>query len=483
MSYLHGVAVVENPTSIAEPVTLSGGVPVIFGTAPVNQADDPDNATNQLFLCNTFDEAKAAVGYSSDYESYTLCAAMDVFFKAYGVGPIVVCNVLDPSTHVSSYSEVLTTVNGVATATKLGVCLGSLTVSNGDDSSALTEDADYTVEFDDDGYAVFTLVDASISSISLSGSILDPSAVTQTDVIGAYDSDTGAETGFELIRRVYPKFGLAPSLLLAPGWTQNAVVAQALVAKCEDISGMFRCECLIDIDSTETGATKYTDVEEAKENTGITSEHAIMLWPMIKYSGSIMYYSTMYAALAAYTDYTNDNVPGLYPSNKSLKASAVVTADGTELDLDITQANVLNAIGVVTALNLNGYVAWGNNTAAYPDVTDPKDRWIGCRRFFSWWANEFVINYLSKVDNLANYRLIQSIVDSWNVRGNALTSQGKCAGIKMVYNTEDNPVENILAGKVTFRQYLAPYTPAEYIESINEYDVSMLEAALTGGEE
>lgn len=150
---------------------------------------------------------------------------------------------------------------------------------------------------------------------------------------------------------------------------------------------------------TRETVTKYTDVEQAKADSGITSEHAILLWPKVKYARKDMAYSAMYAALVAYTDYQNDNVPNLSPSNHSLPISATVLADGTEILLDNPQGNELNAIGVVTALNLNGYKAWGNNTAAYPDVTDPKDRWICCRRFFSWWGNSFITRYMEKVDN------------------------------------------------------------------------------------
>ena len=40
------------------------------------------------------------------------------------------------------------------------------------------------------------------------------------------------------------------------------------------------------------------------------------------------------------------------------------------------QANMLNGQGIVTAINDNGWKAWGNNTAAYPGTTDTKERWI-----------------------------------------------------------------------------------------------------------
>ena len=478
MAYMHGVRIQENPTSVPTPVSNESGVPVIFGTAPVNLAADPKNATNKLFLCKTFAEAKAAVGYSDDYKNYTLCQAMDAFFKAFGVGPIVICNVLDPATHKVEYNETVNVVSGQAVSTKTGVMLDDLVVKA--DTETLELNKDYTAEFNESGFVVVTVVKEGVASVTLSGNQIDASKVTAESVIGSYDAATGKETGTELVRQVYPIFGLTPGFLLAPGWSHIPSVGLALAEKCTDINGMFKCECIVDIDCTATGAIKYTDVADKKADSGFLSEHTIALWPMVKYAGKIMAYSAIYAAMAAYTDYNNDNVPNLSPSNHALRISATVLADGTEVNLDANQANELNAVGVVTAINANGYKAWGNNTAAYPGVTDPKDRWINCRRFFSWWGNSFITTYMEKVDNPANYRLIESIVDSENVRGNSLVSQGKCAGIKMVYSKDDNPVGNVLNGKIVFRQHLAPYTPAEDILNVLEFDPSMIEAALGG---
>lgn len=478
MAYMHGVRIQENPTSVPTPVANESGVPVIFGTAPVNLAADPKNATNKLFLCNTFAEAKAAVGYSDDYKNYTLCQAMDAFFKAFGVGPIVLCNVLDPATHKENYTETLEVVSGQAVATKKGIILDGLTAKFED--SALEAGKDYTAEFNNEGVLVITVITENVTSVTLTGNQLAPSKVTAADIIGSYDANTGKETGVELIRKVYPSFGVTPNLLLAPGWSHIPTVGLALAEKCVDVNGVFKCECVVDIDCSETGAVKYTDVEKVKSESGFMSEHTIAVWPMVKYAGKVMYYSAIYAAMAVYTDYNNDSVPNLSPSNRAVRISATVIADGTEVNLDMNQANELNAVGVVTAVNMGVFKAWGNNTAAYPGVTDPKDRWIACRRFFSWWGNSFITTYLEKVDNPANYRLIESIVDSENVRGNSLVSQGKCAGIKMVYSKEDNPIGNVLDGKIVFRQYLAPYTPAEDILNVLEFDPSMIEAALGG---
>lgn len=476
MAYMHGIRIQENPTSVPTPVKNEAGVPVIFGTAPVNLAADPGNAVNRLFLCNTFAEARAAVGYSEDYESYTLCQAMDAFFKAFGVGPIVLCNVLDPAVHKAAYTETLTVVDGQAVAGETGILLDGLSARYED--SALEEGKDYAITFNDEGYAVVTVLTDGVSSITLSGNRIDPAKVTYGSIVGSYDAATGAETGTELVRKVYPTFGLTPSLLLAPGWSHDPKVGLALSEKCTDINGMFKCECVLDIDTEK--AKKYTEVADVKLESGYLSEHTICVWPMVKYAGKTMAYSAIYAAMACYTDYNNDNVPNLSPSNRAIRVSAAVLKDGTEVTLDINQANELNGAGIVTALNMNGFKAWGNNTAAYPDTKDPKDRWIACRRFFSWWGNSFITTYMEKVDNPANYRLIESIVDSENVRGNSLVSMGKCAGIKMVYSREDNPIGNVIDGRIVFRQYLAPYTPAEDILNVLEFDPSMIEAALGG---
>ena len=174
-------------------------------------------------------------------------------------------------------------------------------------------------------------------------------------------------------------------------------------------------------------------------------------------------------------------MPNLSPSNKSIPITGTCLADGTEVSLDQVQGNSLNGQGIITAINVNGWRSWGNNSAAYPATTDPKDRWWCCRRFFSWWGNSFILTYFQKVDDPTNTVLIESIVDSENIRGGAYVSQGKAARIEIEYNADDNPTTDILNGKVTFRQHLAPYTPAEDILNILEFDPDALASALTGG--
>ena len=79
-----------------------------------------------------------------------------------------------------------------------------------------------------------------------------------------------------------------------------------------------------------------------------------------------------------------------------------------------------------------------------------------------------------------NRRLIESIVDSENVRGNSFVSRGICAAYSIAFNEDDNPTTDLLNGKITFRQVMTPFTPAEDIEDVIEFDPSALATALGG---
>ena len=480
--YKHGVYVTEKATSLTAPVEGTAGLQVIVGTAPVNLADDPYSVANKPVICYSFEEAAKKLGYSDNFADYTLCQSVSACFRVFNVAPIVLINVLDPrnSAHVEAVSGASVAVtSGKAVIAVKGILLDTLEVSGG---SELEEGIDYGAAFDDDGNVVITLADTvSDSSITVSYTKLKPSGVTADDIIGG----SSGEKGLEVIRQVYPKLGLTPGLILAPGWSHIPAVAAAMQAKCEGINGCFDCETIIDISSRSSDSVKalaYDGVKSAKESTGISSVHALAVWPMCLVGDVKYYMSALMGALIAYTDASNDDVPSLTMSNKSLKVTGICLADGSEVLLDQQQANIVNSFGVVTAINANGFKAWGSNSAAYPSTTDPKDRWFNCRRFFSWWGNSIILTYFQKVDDPADYRLIESIVDSENIRGNSYVARGYCAEARVEFLADENPVTDILGGKLQFHVYLAPYTPAEDIEFVLEFDPTAIEIALTGGE-
>ena len=480
----HGVFVYEEGTAITAPITSGSGVQVVIGTAPVNMVDDPSAVVNKPILANSAKEAMEQLGYLPDFQNYTLCQSMYITNNLFQVGPVVYINVLDPATHKTAVAEASYAVNDMqAKVTVKGMLRANLVVKAG--STTLVAGTDFTTAFDDEGNMIITLIAGgagdSATSLSVSGNKIDPSAVTAANVIGAYNSSTGAETGMEVIRQVYPKLGVVPGLLLAPGYSQNSTVGIALAAKAANINGVFKAMAIVDLDTSTGHARKYTDCLTEKNTAGFTSPFCYPVWPLYKVGEYIFAASAVVAALMAYTDANNEDVPSVSPSNESLGITGTCLADGTEIVLDQDQGSTVNGYGVATAINMNGFKQWGNYTGAYPSSSDPKDIWVPVRRMFNWQGNNFILTYFQKVDDPMNKILIESVVDSENIRCAAYAPK-HWAGAVIEYLESDNPITDILAGKMTFRQRIAPYTPAQEIDNILSYDTELLQAVLLGGE-
>lgn len=334
--YKHGVYVTEQPTGVVAPVQSTAGLQVVIGTAPINRASDPYHCTNVPILATSLKEATAAIGYDDDYEKYTLCQSMGACFKVLGVSPVVYINVLDPAKHKKTMTETTVQVNsGVATVAVKDILLDKLVVKSA--STTLTAGTDYTAAFDDDGYVTIAIIPggkaASATSLTVSGTQIDPTAVTADDVVGGVNAQ-GVETGMEVIRQIYPALNMTPGILLAPGWSENATVAAGLQAKTTGINGVFRAVCIVDVDSSTTGAKMYTGVKQQKEKQAITSANCYPVWLYAKVGDVVYAGSAMAAALTVATDAANGDIPYVSPSNKTLAISAACLKDGTEVLLD-----------------------------------------------------------------------------------------------------------------------------------------------------
>ncbi|EGY5200780.1 phage tail sheath family protein, partial [Salmonella enterica] len=156
MGYRHGIYTSEIPTSITPPVNVSAGLIVAFGTSPVNQLDNPSSAVNKPVIAYTYAEAVSKIGFSTNFEKYTLSEVIKVAFGIYGVAPVVFINVLDPAKHKADVvDEAVKLSGGKATLAKDGVLYDSVVVkSAAPDAAVLVVDTDYILALDDDGYTV-----------------------------------------------------------------------------------------------------------------------------------------------------------------------------------------------------------------------------------------------------------------------------------------------------------------------------------------
>ena len=477
MAYKHGVYVSEVPTSIVPAVNTTAGLPVVFGTAPVHLASDRA-PVNKPILCYSYSEAVQQFGYSENWEKYTLCEVIYSQFALYNRGPVVFVNVLDPKTHKNSVSNKEVTLTEKVGQLKAAVLLETLKVKKASAGQPLVAGTDYEAAYDDDVVLVITaLADGEVAdaaSLFLDYDELDASMVDADDIIGGVSISDGSYKGLETLNKVFPLTGLVPGIVLAPGWSEDPTVAAIMKAKAGNINSHFKAITLNDVPTDVV--KKYTDVKAWMNQNSYNDTSQVVCCPLVKMGDKVYHMSTHVLGVIATVDSSNDDIPYESPSNKSIQINGCCLKDGTEVALGPDEGEYLNGQGVVTALNfIGGWKCWGNRTACYPSNTDPKDAFICIRRMFNWHAQTFIQTYWAKVDKPINKRLIQTIMDSENIRLNGLAGQGVILGGRVEFREDENPTTNLMDGIIKFHTYITPCAPSREIENVLEYDPAYFE--------
>ncbi|MCM1165677.1 MAG: phage tail protein [Ruminococcus sp.] len=482
MAFYHGISTRQAATSLSTPVTAASGVTFVVGTAPVHilGADSADGKNayknvNAPIMCSNYNEAVSALGFSDDWEKYTLCEVIYNHFQLYATSPVFFVNVLDPAKHkISAAAETYQVIDGKAKLPfdTIAESVKIESYKRGEDFDLLYDGDTLVVEILDGG-----VIPAGTSGLSIEFDKVDPSQITKADIIGGFDVNTKKTSGFELIEAVFPKYGIAPDILICPKWSSDSEVAAIMATKAANINGVFQAKALIDVDTAEV--KHYADVTAWKKAKNINDKAQALCFPMCKLGDRIFHLSVQMAGLMATVDTDNGGCPAESPSNKLLKIDSAVLADGTEVLLDLTQANYLNSNGITTALNfIGGFVLWGNETACYPANTDVKDYFLCVSRMFGWVSNSLVLTYWGKIDSKFNRRLIDSIIDSVNIWLNGLTAEEKLLGGRVEFIEDENPDTALMSGKAVFHIFLTPPSPAKEMEFVLEYDTSYVTSAL-----
>ena len=485
MAVTHGFIINEAATSVTAPLTATAGLQVVVGTAPVNMLDDPAAAVNTPMIVRSYKEAVEAAGYSDDFEDYTICEAVNASFQVMNVGPLVLINVLDPAKHTTAVEETAVQVNdGVAEVDVTGLLLAKLVVKK--EATELTADVDYAATFNDDGTVSIALIEGGAgdgaTQLLVSGTKLDPSKVTADDIVGGVSISTGAETGLEVVRQVYPKIGYVP----ASCWHPVSRGTPTSARRCRP-SAAASTAC-----STASASWTSTAPQKGRSSTRTwrprrsprrpTSREAYGLWPYCKVGDVVYSGSSMAAAVTVYNDTQYGDVPNASPSNVTAPhppPPAWRTAPRVLIDQE--QGNVLNENGIATWVRAQSrFVLWGNETCAYPSTTDPKDMFLCIRRFFNYTAANFVLNNQQKLDKPMNRRLLDSIIDSENMRGQVYVSTGVCASYELILDPDRNTDAELVAGHIYFYQYCTPFPPMKLVTNTMEYQAGALATALLG---
>lgn len=469
----HGVYVSEQSTAVSAPVSVETGIPFVIGLSPIHTADNPA-AVGAPVLITSYAEFVEKLGYSDDWASYNLCEFAYSHFKLFGMSPVVFVNLLDPSSMKSAVAAA--DVDVVAKKAVLSVKgihdAGLVVKQQGGSGTAYVEDTDYAVYYNEEGKLTVELLPASThySETKLN--------IAYNEVTPASVNASAVATGLESIELCMSTFGLIPDLIVAPGFSDTATVAAVMATKAAAINGMFRAKAIVDVSTAASGgADEYTEVSSVKSAANMNSLDEVVCWPLFKVDDKVFHASTIVAGRIALTD-SEFGAPYASPSNKDIPITALVVAAGTEINLSLAQANILNGIGVVTALNfMGGFKLWGNYTGCYPANTDVKDFMLCVSRMFDWVGNTLIRTFWDKIDKPMTKRLVDSIVDTANIWMNGLAGSGYILGGRVEYNAAENPITSLMAGIVKLHVYITPPSPAQEIDFVLEYDASYVEAA------
>jgi phage tail sheath protein FI len=221
-----------------------------------------------------------------------------------------------------------------------------------------------------------------------------------------------------------------------------------------------------------------------EDSNSYDSKYLKAFWPAAKKGNKIYHLSTLAAVIKQLVDYNNDNVPFETPSNKKLSIDALCTIAGVAVNYDELQANTLNEKGITTGIFSGGkWVLWGPHMTNYEyGVTDkPEDVFDVNVWMEQYLNNDFQLRNMGIIDTPIDRRDIDYILNSEQLRLNALITDGKLLFGKIEFRPKSNPTGDMIQGDFVFDSSVT-YTPVgKSLTQRLQYTDSGI-AALAGGE-
>lgn len=266
-------------------------------------------------------------------------------------------------------------------------------------------------------------------------------------VIGGTDTTTGVRTGIAAFLDSRSKTGVVPRILIAPGYTQHKLVADALLAECERL----RAVTILDgPNSTTSAALAY--------RADFGSARAYLVDPWAVADGAVVPVSARVAAILA----KSDNERGFWwsPSNTPILG---IERPARPIDFGLnridSEANVLNEAGVATLITEQGIRLWGNRTCS----SDPKWAFLSVRRTADMIHESLVQAHLWAVDRVIGRAFVREVAEGVNAYLRHLQSVGAILGGRCWPDEDLNTPTELAAGKVYFNFDFTPPAPAERI--------------------
>lgn len=458
MDYLYG-AYGELADSVTQSTAVSSTKAVIFGTAPVHLIRNSSSLVNTPVVVSDMADARRKVGYSEDWDKYTLCEQLAANFdnKLGNVGPLYLVNVLDPAVHKSDSPTTvdLTFVDNKATISSADIIVDTLALEG------MAYDKDYITDYDySKGQLIITYVGSNVptSPVSASYSTVDPSAVTEDDVIGGVTSG-GEYSGIGVLKLVNQELDVVPNLLAAPGWSHIPKVYNALVTASDRINGHWHAFVAADlplVTKTAEGEVQRIDTIPAavawKEANGYDSEKTRVSWPKGQDNVGRKYHLSSQTVVSFMReDAKRGGVPMRTVGNIEIPITKQYFGEGSRnRGFDQQDANALDKAGICTTIKQNGkWVLWGDHTARYKFGVNNDARSIFDvnLRVLYHILNDFQVEWGPKIDENMDPSLKDTIKRREQEKLDILKARGALIGNpKVEFLEASNPTVNLMNG-------------------------------------
>ena len=435
--YLHGA---YGHSNVLESRTADTGAAAIvyIGTAPVHNVEGGAANVNKPIVVHSIAEARKYFGYSDDFASYTLCEAMHVHFEVKQVAPLVLINVLNPSTNKKGTqgSASLTPVGGVITiASAADIVLDSVEVkTTGQTPTTKVKGTDYSIAYNAKRQAIIIteLETGSLgtSALSITYDIIDASTVTNAQVIGATDG-LGSNTGLYALKNVYNLTGYVPAYFAVPGFASIPDVHTAMVAISRQINNHWDAYMFVDLPLTNSGTALTLDtVKTFKSANHYNQENETVYFPMAKgVDGAVYHLSVLAAANFQELLLDQEGIPYRTASNTECELIENLYMGEANInrvyDDDLINEK-LNKNGIASAAFTGGrWAIWGAHSADYDyDENDPVSASETNRMMLYYICNDFQTRRSIDVDKPLSLNDLNTIVSEEQSRLDALINIG-----------------------------------------------------------
>lgn len=467
--FFHGVETILVPTSSAPITTVATSVIGLVGTAPIG-------AVNTMTLVSSLQDCEQ---FGGDLYPMTINRSLKAIFEQ-GGAPVIVINVFDPETMADLITaEAITIANGRAQLDNVvlfdtgGATVSDPVVSGGSPWATYDEGDDYTI----DQYGAFSIVAGGAivegDTVYVTYYTPDPTGLVSSDFVG---SSSSPRTGFKLFVEALDTFGFNPKILICPEYSAIPAVAAEMSSK----ASYFRAVCLVDDEQGTSRASLVSHRTAAGNSFASTSRRLVPCAPWVKaydYLGAIEVYplSPYMAGIMAKTDRlegywvspSNHTIEGVINSEYAMTGSGI--ADQT------SDANVLNAAGIVTVFKVGGSRRlWGNRSAAWPTDTDVRS-FIPLQRVEDIVDESIENGMLPFLDKPLVQATIDAIKETANQFISTLIQRGALlVGSEVYYDPADNTAPELALGHVVFRKVFMAGTPAERITFMSSIQINLL---------